>query len=113
MAFLTSALSDLDSFLADFGESQTWTPAGGAATPFTGVAEVGYRQIDLASGAVTSHDAAVFGKTSVIGTAKKGDAVSLTSVLNAVSAAAYEVTERQNGPDDLGPGMTRLMLRKS
>lgn len=113
MTFLDQVNADLDTQLSDWGESQVWTPAAGAATPFTGIAEVGFKQIDLVSGAVISHDAAVIGKRSVIGAAKKGDAVSLTSVMNGMSAAAYTVTIPQNDPDDLGPGMTRLVLRKA
>lgn len=113
MSFLAGALTDLNLFLADFGESQVLTPAGGAAVPFTGIAEIGFRQIDLASGSVASFDASVIGKSSVIGAAKKGDAVTLTSALDSISAAAYIVTVAQNSPDDLGQGMTRLLLRKT
>ena len=113
MPLLTQIATDLDTFLADFGEDQVLTPAGGAAIPFTGIASIGFKQIELPSGSVISFDAEVVGKTSVIGTAKQGDAVTLTSALNSITAAAYTVTVPQNSPEDLGPGLTRLALRKA
>lgn len=113
MSFLDGLAADLDTMLADWGEGQIWTPSGGAATPFTGVPEVNFKMIDLASGSVATHDAAVFGKKTVISAAKKGDAVALTSALNGVSSVNYTITAVQDAPEDLGPGFVRLLLKKA
>lgn len=113
MAFLDDILEDLDTQLEDFGESQVWTPVGGAATPFTGIPEISFRMLETSAGQVVSSDARVIGKKSVIGDAKKGDAVTLTDTLSATSALACTALWVENDPDDLGPGFTRLVLKKA
>lgn len=81
--------------------------------PFTGIADVSSALIETGAGSVVSSDARVIGKRSVIGAAKKGDAIALTSSMNGISAAAYTVVVPFEHDPESGPGVTRLELRKA
>lgn len=108
MTFQSDMMTALDTFLADFGEAQVWI-----AAPFTGIPETGHALIETVGGGVVSSDMRVIGKKSVIGGAKKGEAVTYTDTLAGISALACTVVMVENDPGDLGPGWTRLHLKKA
>lgn len=111
MSFIAQVLTDLDLFLADFGESQSWTPAaGGAATAFTGIVENEYFDGSVVVPYSSSKPSIMVKTTAVAGIAR-GDTVTVTSTLHGLSSAAYKLEHKQDSPGDLGPGMSRLILK--
>lgn len=111
MTFIAQALSELDLFLADHGESQSWTPAaGGAATAFTGIVENDYFDGTVVV-PYSSSKPTVLCKTSSVTGIVRGDTVTVTSSLHGLSAAAYKLEHKQDSPGDVGPGFSRLVLK--
>lgn len=111
MTFIAQMISDLDFFLADFGESQSWTPAaGGAATAFTGIFDNDYLDVNVVVQVASSKPALVVKTTAVAGIVR-GDTVTVTSALHGISAAAYKLEHKEDSPGDVGPGFSRLILK--
>lgn len=62
---------------------------------------------------VSSAGPAALCKTSDVPNAKKGDIHVITSVLCNVSAVSYTVEKAMKNPPDAGPGVTRLIFKKT
>jgi len=111
MSFLSGVMADIDIFLADWGEAQSWAPAaGGAATPFTGIFDAEYAELDVGLGVVSKKPAMIV-KTSDVAGITPGDTVIVTALLYGITAAAYKLETKQDNPPDLGPGMSRMILK--
>lgn len=107
-----------DQFLADIpmhidlhGEDQSWTPAGGGATTaFVGVFDNDYIDVSVVV-QVASAKPALIAQTTAVAGIVRGDTVTVTSLLHGISAAAYKLEHKEDSPTDLGPGMSRLILK--
>lgn len=111
MSFITSAQAGIDLMLSRLGESQSWTPAaGGAATPFTGIFDNDYLDVNVVVEVASAKPAMIVKTTSVAGIAR-GDTVTVTSTLYGISGVAYTLVTKEDSPADLGPGMSRLVLK--
>lgn len=109
--FLEDEIDDLDLFFDDSGEAQSWTPAGGgAATAFTGIVENEYFDGNVVVSYSSSKPTILCKTTDVAGIAR-GDTVTVTSVLHGLSGAAYKLEHEEVSPSDVGPGMSRLILK--
>lgn len=100
-AFLDTQAADAEIFLADFGETLTWTPdGGGAGTQFTGIFDDDFKALNIATGMVDSLGPQVLIRTAALPLVKQRDTITR-------SAKNYTVTSKQ--PD--GTGFTRLLLK--
>ena len=93
---------DLDIFLADFGETITYTPQGGQALQIQAIVDMPSFALQSAMGEVSSYKPQATCKTSDVSNAKKNDTVTARS-------GNYTVTDAN--PD--GTGFTVLLLTKS
>ena len=106
--------SNIDGYLSDWGETQTWTPAGpGTGGQFMGVFAGDYAEINMITGSIGSPKPVIECKTSAIAGMVKGDTVTITAMNYGISGVEYVVEEMRRNPDDLWPGMTRLILKRS
>lgn len=112
MSLISQMASDIAVFLADFGESQTWTPAaGGAATAFTGIFDNEYFDLSPEGIQIAGAKPALIVETSAVAGIAAGDTVTVTAALFSISGTAYTLHQKLDAPADLGPGFSRLILK--
>lgn len=103
MPDINAAMTSATAMMVDAaGMSATYTAQGGSPATITILFENDAASIDLGMGSVTSSGPRAFAKTTDVPTAKKGDALTVSSV-------NYTVTDVR--PD--GTGGTELILRKA
>lgn len=108
MSFASHILSEAARNASDTGDTAVYS---GSTINGTFVNE--YIEMDLATGAVSSAKPAFECLTSLVFSAAKGYALIVTSPLHSITSASYTVASVQHAPADLGPGMTRLILKKT
>ena len=112
MTLASTILNDLAGIIADWGDSAVITHGGVAAT-VPGVYESEYVELDLNSGAAQSAKPAFWCRTADVPAASQADTLVVTSELYDIDAVSYGVIKVQVNPPDLGPGLTRFILRKA
>lgn len=107
MTLAAGILSDLDQIMADWGD----TGAYNGAAAVKGLFDNEYLVLEGVD--VSTFKPTFLYKTSDIASPAKGGILIVTSVLCGISAVSYTVQERQKNPPDAGPGVTRLILKKT
>ena len=110
MTIASQISADVDQMVAASGDSATLTHGGVTGAAFNGLFDNEYFGLDVGAG-VSSAKPAFAARTPDVSSAVKGDTLTVTSVLYGITAQAYTIQERQASPADLGPGMTRLILK--
>lgn len=107
MSLASIISSDIDVMFADWEDYYT---QGG--TTVLGIFENEYRTIDLLTGEVSSAKPA-FVRKATGPPALPGETIIVTADLYSASQALYIITNIENAPADLGPGLMRLLLKKA
>jgi hypothetical protein len=100
-------LSDLDTMLQ--GDTAVITH-GGVVSTVVGTYENEYAEIDVGTMVQSSHPA-FYCKTTDVPNADNRDTLVVTSVLYNIAAVSYKTNKVQKNPPDLGPGITRFVLK--
>lgn len=96
----------INAFFSDWGEDAIYSQAGELPTMISVVFDKYYQAVNFAAGTIESAKPAAIAKADDVSAAQQEEPIEVRGVI-------YKIANVQHAPEDLGEGLTRLILKKT